>query len=82
MLKIALAITIVSISNPEKPPEITIPVFYSSLEECNNQLDFLKAEVNAIEIKDKENNRILRLENREYHHRNYIFWSCLKTIVK
>ena len=82
MLKIALAITIVSISNPEKPPEITIPVFYSSLEECNKQLDFLKTEINATEIIDKENNRILRLENREYHHRNYIFWSCLKTSVK
>ena len=73
MLKIALAITIVSISNPEKPPEITIPVFYSSLEECNNQLDFLKTEVNAIEIKDKEQKKALtnkfhkKITNRCYH---------------
>jgi len=82
MIKIALTITIISINNPEKPPEINIPIFYNSLEECNKQLDFLKTEINATEITDSENNRILRLENREYHHRNYIFWSCLKTILK
>ena len=47
MIKIALVVTIVSISSPEKVPDITIPVYYNNIEQCNNQLDFLKETVNA-----------------------------------
>ena len=52
MIKIALVVTIISISNPEKVPDITIPVYYNDLEQCNNQLDFLKETVNADELID------------------------------
>ena len=42
MIKIALVVTIISISNPEKPPEVTIPVYYNDAKQCDEQLDFLK----------------------------------------
>ena len=79
MIKIALVVTIISIPNPEKVPDITIPVYYDTLEQCNNQLDFLKDTVNAEEITNGKNNRTLRMLNREYHHPSYIFWSCVPT---
>ena len=79
MLKTALVISIISIINPEKAPEISIPVYYKDKESCNKQLDLLKEEVNAEEITDSNGDRVLKLENREFHHRNYIFWSCINT---
>ena len=79
MIKVALVIAIISISNTEKAPDISIPVYYDSIEECDKQLDSLKAVVNASEMVDKKNNRILMMENREYHHRSYIYWSCTVT---
>ena len=79
MIKVALVITIVSISNLEKAPDISIPVYYDSIEECDKQLDSLKVEVNASDMVDNKNNRILMMENREYHHRSYIYWSCVPT---
>ena len=82
MIKIALVVTIISISNPEKVPDITIPVYYNDLEQCNNQLDFLKETVNADELIDDKKNRILRMRNREYHHQSYIYWSCVTTEKK
>ena len=82
MIKVALVVTIVSIGNPDKAPDISIPVYYDSLEKCNEQLDSLKDDVNAIEMTDSKNNRFLRIENREYHHRSYIFWSCAITKEK
>ena len=45
MIKIALVVTIISISNPEKPPEVTIPVYYNDAKQCDEQLDFLKKTV-------------------------------------
>ena len=78
-MKIALVVTIISLSNPEKIPDITIPVYYNNSKECNSQLDFLKETVNAKELLDNKKNRMLRMENREYHHRSYIFWSCVLT---
>ncbi len=77
MLKTALLISIISITNPKKAPEISISAYYKDQKACYKQLDILKKEINAEEIIDKKGNRVLRLENREYHHRNYIFWSCL-----
>ena len=68
MMKIALVVTIISLSNPEKIPDITIPVYYNNAKECNSQLDFLKETVNAQEFLVGEKNRILRMKNREYHH--------------
>ena len=82
MIKIALVVTIISLSNQEKPPDITIPVYYNNLKECNSQLDFLKETVNAEEFLDAEKNRIIRMKNREYHHQSYIFWSCVQTEKK
>ena len=82
MMKIALVVTIISLSNPEKVPNITIPVYYNDLEQCNNQLDFLKETVNADELIDDKKNRILRMRNREYHHQGYIYWSCVPTEKK
>ena len=79
MIKVALTITIISITNPEKAPEISIAKFYDNMNKCYQQLDVLKNEVNADSIIDQNKNRVLRLENREYHHRNYIFWSCINT---
>ena len=55
-----IVVTIISISNPEKVPDITIPVYYNDLEQCNNQLDFLKETVNADELIDDKKNRIYR----------------------
>ena len=81
MIKIALIVSVISIANPGKAPNVDVATFYDSLQECHNRLDELKTEVNAIEITDNEKNRFLRLENREYHHRNYIFWSCKETNV-
>ena len=82
MIKIALVVTIISISNPEKAPDITIPVYYNNIEQCNKQLDFLKETVNAEELLDNKNNRVLRMRNREYHHQSFIFWSCIQTKKK
>ena len=82
MMKIALVVTIISLSNPEKIPDITIPVYYNNAKECNIQLDFLKKTVNAQEFQDSEKNRILRMKNREYHHQSYIYWSCVQTEKK
>tara|TARA_X000000950_G_scaffold262621_1_gene334080 strand:+ start:102 stop:362 length:261 start_codon:yes stop_codon:yes gene_type:complete len=82
MIKVALVVTIISISNPEKAPDITIPVYYNNIQECNDQLDFLKKTVNAEELLDNEKNRMLRMRNREYHHQSYIFWSCEETKKK
>ena len=82
MIKIALVVTIISISNPEKVPEITIPVYYKDFEQCNEQLDFLKKTVNAEELLDSKNNRMIRMHNREYHHQSFIFWSCISTEEK
>ena len=81
-MKIALVVTIISLSNPEKIPDITIPVYYNNAKECNSQLDFLKKTVNAQEFLDREKNRILRMKNREYHHQSYIYWSCVQTEKK
>ena len=81
-MKIALVVTIISLSNPENIPDITIPVYYNNAKECNSQLDFLKETVNAQEFLDSEKNRILRMKNREYHHQSYIFWSCVQTEEK
>ena len=78
MIKVALVVTIISISNPNKAPDLTIPAYYKNTEECNNQLDFLKESINAEEILDSKKNRMLRIHNREYHHQSYIFWSCEK----
>ena len=82
MIKVALVVTIISISNPEKAPDITIPVYYNNTQECNSQLDFLKDTVNAEEFLDTKKNRIIRIRNREYHHQSYIFWSCEQTKKK
>ena len=82
MMKIALVVTIISISNPEKVPNITIPVYYNNAQECDSQLDFLKDTVNAEEFLDGEKNRMIRMKNREYHHQSYIFWSCVQTEKK
>ncbi len=82
MIKIALVVTIISISNPEKPPEVTIPVYYNDAKQCDEQLDFLKKTVNAEELSDSKNNRTLRMRNREYHHQSFIFWSCISTEEK
>ena len=81
-MKIALVVTIISLSNPEKTPDITIPVYYNNAKECNTQLDFLKKTVNAQEFLGSEKNRILRMKNREYHHQSYIYWSCVQTEKK
>ena len=70
MMKIALVVTIISLSNPEEIPDITIPVYYNNAKECNSQLDFLKKTVNAQEFLDSEKNRILRMKNRENHHQS------------
>ena len=82
MMKIALVVTIISLSNPEKIPDITIPVYYNNANECNSQLDFLKETVNAQEFLDSKKNRILRMKNREYNHQSYIYWSCVQTEKK
>ena len=82
MIKVALVITIVSMGNLDKAPDISVPVYYDSIERCNQQLDSLKQDVNATELIDSNNNRVLRMENREYHHRSYIFWSCAITEPK
>tara|TARA_B100001741_G_C16243931_1_gene455326 strand:+ start:176 stop:430 length:255 start_codon:yes stop_codon:yes gene_type:complete len=82
MIKVALVVTIVSIGNLGKAPDVSIPVYYDNLKTCNKQLDSLKQDVNAIEITNSKNNRVLRMENREYHHRSYIFWSCVITKQK
>ena len=58
MLKVALIVLTVSISNPEQPPDISLPVFYNSVTECHNQLDELKKDINAIETVDNNNNTI------------------------
>ena len=78
-MKFALVLTIVSIGNPEKVPDISVPVYYNTVEDCNKQLDFIKEQVNASEVLDSQNNRLLKMENREYHHRNYIYWTCSMT---
>tara|TARA_B100000029_G_scaffold283186_1_gene277075 strand:- start:391 stop:645 length:255 start_codon:yes stop_codon:yes gene_type:complete len=82
MIKVALVITIVYMGDLGKAPDVSIPVYYDSLEKCNQQLDSLKPDVNATELTDSNNNRVLRMENREYHHRSYIFWSCAITEQK
>ena len=64
MIKVALTITIISITNPEKAPEISIAKFYDNMNKCYQQLDVLKNEVNADSIIDQNKNRVLRLENR------------------
>ena len=53
MIKIALVVTIISLSNQEKPPDITIPVYYNNLKECNSQLDFLKEHFVPVVIPNK-----------------------------
>ena len=82
MIKIALVVTIISITNQEKTPDITIPAYYNDADECNNQLDFLKETVNGTELTDSNKNRMIRMKNREYHHQSYIFWSCVPTEKK
>ena len=79
MVKTALIITIISITSPERAPETSVAKFYDNMDKCQQQLDVLREEVNADSIIDQNKKRVLRLENREYHHRNYIFWSCIKT---
>ena len=60
MIKIALIVSVISIANPGKAPNVDVATFYDSLQECHNRLDELKTEVNAIEITDNEKNRFLR----------------------
>ena len=78
MIKFALIITTISIANLQNPPEITIPAYYNTLDDCNNRLNSIQAEINADILIDNNKNKVIRLENREYHHRSYIFWSCQK----
>ena len=82
MIKIALVVTIISITNQEKTPDITIPAYYNDIKECDKQLDFLKETVNGKELLDSSKNRMIRMKNREYHHQSYIFWSCVPTEKK
>ena len=82
MIKVALVVTIVSMGNLGIAPDVSIPVYYDSFEICNQQLDSLKQVVNATEMTNSKNNRVLRMENREYHHKSYIFWSCAITEQK
>ena len=82
MIKVALVITMVSINNSDKPPDISIPVYYENLEECNKQLEFLKETVNATDILDSNNNRVLKMLNREYHNQSFIYWTCSITKKK
>ena len=71
-MKIALVVTIISLSNPEKIPDVTIPVYYNNIQECNDQLDFLKRTVNAEELLDNEKNRMLRIfEERFFLYQNF-----------
>ena len=76
MFKIALIVITVSISNPEKPPDISIPVFYKTMKDCHNQMDKLVDNINAIEAFDNNNNRILKLYNRGYNQEGIIYWYC------
>ena len=83
MVKVALVISVVYMGSLSKSPDITIPAYYKNLEECHQQLDSLKEDlVDASDIFDSNNNRVLRIENREYHHRSYIFWTCSVTNLK
>ena len=82
MLKVALIVLTVSISNPEQPPDISLPVFYNSVTECHNQLDELKKDINAIETVDNNNNRLLKLYNRGYKQEAVIYWYCKEKDIK
>ena len=82
MLKVALIVLTVSISNPEQPPDISLPIFYNSITECQNQLDELKKDINAIEIFDKNNNRLLKFYNRGYRQEAVIYWYCKAKDIK
>ena len=76
MFKVALIVLTISISNPEKPPNVSLPIFYNSVTECQNQLDELKKDINAIETVDNNNNRLLKLYNRGYNQEAIIYWYC------
>ena len=82
MLKVALIVLTVSISNPEQPPDISLPVFYNNVTECHNQLDELKKDINAIETVDNNNNRLLKLYNRGYKQEAVIYWYCKAKDIK
>ena len=82
MIKTALVIVITSVSNPQKAPDISVPIFYDSAEACQDQMDKLKENINAIEFFDNNNKRMLKFYNREYHHQSIIYWSCEKEINK
>ena len=73
---VALIVVITSISNPESKPDIKITSFYESLQVCHEKLDELKKNINAIEIENTENNRMLKMYNREYHKQGIIYWTC------
>lgn len=76
MIKVALIVIVISISNPEQPPDVSLPVFYKSMQECHNQMDELKNNINAIDAFDNNNNRILKLYNRGYKQEAVIYWYC------
>ena len=81
MLKAASIVVIISTSNPEKTPNVSLPVSYESLKECQNQMDQLKKNINAIETFDNSN-RVLKLYNRSINQESIIYWYCKTEDIK
>ena len=65
MITVALVVLVTSISSPDKTPILSIPVTYNSTQARQDQLSKIKKTINAIELFDKEGNRLLRMENRQ-----------------
>ena len=78
MFKVALIVVITSISNPEKPPEVSLSSLYQNIDACYKVMDELIESINAIEDVNVDGEKILKMYNREYHHQSVIYWSCEK----
>ena len=76
MLIVALVVVVTSISNPKDSPNVSIPIMYENMEQCQNQLDKIKTSINALEFSDESNSRSLKMYNRQIHEEGIIYWFC------
>tara|TARA_Y100001978_G_scaffold101944_1_gene91166 strand:- start:192 stop:437 length:246 start_codon:yes stop_codon:yes gene_type:complete len=73
---IGLLYIVISLSEPAKPPLVYFTDSFDDMSKCQKKIDSLKKMINAKEVYDEENNRMLVIENREVYQKSMIYWVC------